>query len=1009
MATSSVANLVVSLEANIAKFSTDMQKAASTTQQTMNGIREGAMMARNALGALGIAFSAASVFNWAKETVAAASALDDLADSTGSSVENLSKLANQAKISGVEFATMETLVNRMAAGMGGADEATTKVKVALKALGVESKDPAQAVFEVAKKMDLYADGVNKAALAREIFGKQGPKFLAMLKDMASGHEALATVTAKQAEDAEKLEQAIRRLSAESTIFANVILSRVVPAIYEEIKAFNLARAAGFGFFASLNQMGGEEGASGRLAKFTGQLAEAQARLNAEEAKGTAASETKAALLRREVEGLTAKVQMYQTLVRLYRESEAPKSFMNADRAVIAAFKPEAPAMPDTSKAKKGVDEYVHSLKEWNDQMKLMDEARKDWLKAEQDKLDLVYKSIEAEQKIIDGIKETTAGYDKQAFALTHTTEEILKKEQARIIEIANNLRVMEGADRLVTAYDEQAAAIGRLIDANKSAEFKKSLADQEAQFKRTYDSISDTITDALMRGFESGKDWAKNFVQTLKNMFATLVLRPIIQGVVAPVAGGLASGFSGTANAAGGIGNLVSLGSSAAGGISSLFGASGFTAGLAGDAFMPAAMMGGLGGAGIGASLAPLLAAAPYLAIAAIAIPMIIKAFDKGPASRTGTFASGYLGSDSSRDAVFSSSSAFGKFGIAKDFWLGPEAGTAFKPTLDAITQLDNTIASMVGTGMTKTIADALAKHSITVGLGKEGTDINASGGPAAILKDRYVTVVTAINAGLGQLVANFEGTGQELATFVELLVAFDSGLSDVGTTLQKVGEVATKTTTDVWREQGNALDELAANFDGSTSATTALVQASNEYYNSTVALLAQIRDVGAAIDAMFVSTREQIYLTGRTNEFQYNYWRELADAQVESIKAMTDPAAIAAAETSINDMLLKSFGLLDPESQVALRDEFLQGIDQANKIGTDRLAELGTTVISAATSDLRQVKDLLAEIAGKMGTAADKQTVAADTQLAAARTPVQVSVTVTDAAGQEAYSGGGG
>jgi hypothetical protein len=315
----------------------------------------------------------------------------------------------------------------------------------------------------------------------------------------------------------------------------------------------------------------------------------------------------------------------------------------------------------------------------------------------------------------------------------------------------------------------------------------------------------------------------------------------------------------------------------------------------------------------------------------------------------------------------------------------------------------------MVGTGMTKTIADALAKHSITVGLGKEGTDINASGGPAAILKDRYVTVVTAINAGLGQLVANFEGTGQELATFVELLVAFDSGLSDVGTTLQKVGEVATKTTTDVWREQGNALDELAANFDGSTSATTALVQASNEYYNSTVALLAQIRDVGAAIDAMFVSTREQIYLTGRTNEFQYNYWRELADAQVESIKAMTDPAAIAAAETSINDMLLKSFGLLDPESQVALRDEFLQGIDQANKIGTDRLAELGTTVISAATSDLRQVKDLLAEIAGKMGTAADKQTVAADTQLAAARTPVQVSVTVTDAAGQEVYSGGGG
>ena len=46
-----------------------------------------------------------------------------------------------------------------------------------------------------------------------------------------------------------------------------------------------------------------------------------------------------------------------------------------------------------------------------------------------------------------------------------------------------------------------------------------------------------------MRGFESGKDFARNFRDTLANMFRTLVLRPVVQAIVNPVAMAITGGL----------------------------------------------------------------------------------------------------------------------------------------------------------------------------------------------------------------------------------------------------------------------------------------------------------------------------------------------------------------------------------------------------------------------------------------------------------------------------------
>lgn len=71
-------------------------------------------------------------------------------------------------------------------------------------------------------------------------------------------------------------------------------------------------------------------------------------------------------------------------------------------------------------------------------------------------------------------------------------------------------------------------------------------------FTRTSETIERSLTDALLRGFESGKGFAKNLRDTIVNMFKTLVLRPIISAIINPVAGAItgALGLAGTASAA---------------------------------------------------------------------------------------------------------------------------------------------------------------------------------------------------------------------------------------------------------------------------------------------------------------------------------------------------------------------------------------------------------------------------------------------------------------------------
>ncbi len=129
-----------------------------------------------------------------------------------------------------------------------------------------------------------------------------------------------------------------------------------------------------------------------------------------------------------------------------------------------------------------------------------------------------------------------------------------------------------------------------------------SVREMEKESERAAESINRSLTDSLMRGFEAGKDAAKNMRDTVVNMFKTMVLRPTISAFMSPISGAIngvvqggmnALGLGGTgASAIGTIGNLTSG--------AGILGRVGGWLGIGGTSSATAGLITGAGSTGLG-------------------------------------------------------------------------------------------------------------------------------------------------------------------------------------------------------------------------------------------------------------------------------------------------------------------------------------------------------------------------------------------------------------------------
>lgn len=303
-------------------------------------------------------------------------------------------------------------------------------------------------------------------------------------------------------------------------------------------------------------------------------------------------------------------------------------------------------------------------------------AAADEEKKAQELLTKSYQDAAAERlKIVTAMEQSAVSAAEQNQALRDEIELIglTEEQQTRVLQMRNEaiiltkeatLAELERANAITGTMTREQIALAAEIEAlkernellgakgvkNTAAEAAKKAEDE---WKKTTDQINESLTDALMRGFESGKDFAKNMRDTVTNMFNTMVLRPVISAVMLPVAGAI-NGAVGSAVGSVGSSMLTSMGGSVIG--NTVMGGLGSVGGFIGTAYntalgtslglgsssaaaaaQAASMAGGAGAtsASLGATLG---AAAPYLGAAA-AIYSIAKSFDNSGTPHMGAAA----------------------------------------------------------------------------------------------------------------------------------------------------------------------------------------------------------------------------------------------------------------------------------------------------------------------------------------------------------------------------------
>jgi len=232
---------------------------------------------------------------------------------------------------------------------------------------------------------------------------------------------------------------------------------------------------------------------------------------------------------------------------------------------------------------------------------------------------------------LDKIQADIAAQIESTERMGLSKEAIAELDAAKLEMLATDLELqaVKAMDRNLDqqTYDalkQQAQAYRELGIAKKGGAAKEAALDLEKanaeaakkaqeDWERASEQINSTLTDALMRGFESGKDFAKNLRDTVVNMFKTMVLRPVISAVLSPVsmalsgltgagsaaasqAGGSALGSAGGSLMGSALGGIGAFGTGASYGAASLF-ANGLTGTLAAGGQMIGAgsVMSGLG------------------------------------------------------------------------------------------------------------------------------------------------------------------------------------------------------------------------------------------------------------------------------------------------------------------------------------------------------------------------------------------------------------------------------
>lgn len=238
------------------------QAAGSNVGAGMAKAAEGVEALKVSVAKLSAAFATIGGMAYLKGLNDQAAAMGRLSQSTGVSVEQLSKLSYAMKKNGVEAGDAEGALYALAEKIYDAYNGAGESADIFRAMGMSVKDSAgkmkdlrTILMEMADKFATYNDGVGKSAIAQKLMGDAGAKLIPTLNGGADGllrmeaaaDKAGATLNDKSTQEALKFNEQLTDMESNLASLARTLTGPVIEAINTFSERFKKAREAGQGF------------------------------------------------------------------------------------------------------------------------------------------------------------------------------------------------------------------------------------------------------------------------------------------------------------------------------------------------------------------------------------------------------------------------------------------------------------------------------------------------------------------------------------------------------------------------------------------------------------------------------------------------------------------------------------------------------------------------------------------------------------------------------------------
>ena len=191
-----------------------------------------------AFATLGLILSAGAFIRMVKGSIDAADAFGKLEIQTGIAANTLQAYVNAGKLAGIEQATIEKGLRRLAQSMREADQGVATYKDAFDDLGISVRDTdgnlktnEQILGEISDAFTKMEDGVTKTAIAMEIFGRSGASMVNLLNNgKASLEEFNFEVSENFAQNAEYFNDQLTMIGFKAEGFSKELTDSLLPSL-----------------------------------------------------------------------------------------------------------------------------------------------------------------------------------------------------------------------------------------------------------------------------------------------------------------------------------------------------------------------------------------------------------------------------------------------------------------------------------------------------------------------------------------------------------------------------------------------------------------------------------------------------------------------------------------------------------------------------------------------------------------------------------------------------------